>query len=121
MMKQLIHVTSIIRIIAGWSLILGLLNVASGLLLNRSDELYVNRLGNQMLLWFFLVISICFGIGFFLSAYGLWVYKSWGRTLFLWLIVAWAALNIASLAGSAEQRTISELVVNVFRFAVTAL
>src|SRR5262245_45698101 len=74
-----------------------------------------------MLLWFFLVMTICFGIGFFLSAYGLWFYKSWGRILFLWLIVAWAALNIASLAGSADQYTIGELSVNIFRFVITAL
>jgi hypothetical protein len=38
-----------------------------------------------------------FGLGFAVSAYGLWQRYNWGRILFLWLIVSWSGLNLFAI------------------------
>ena len=104
-----------------WALILGILNLANLLILTLAVELYTDQYGNQMQVWLIFGMDIVFGVGFFLSAYGLWTYQSWGRTLFLWVITIWAAFNIIGLALSVSQYGIGASIINITRYAVTLL
>ena len=120
-MKLFTSISGIVRIIACWAFVLGLLNLANILILTGAVELYTNEFGNQMQVWLILLLDIIFGLGFFISGYGLWTHKSWGRTLFLWFITAWAAFNIIGLVISIEQYDLGALVVNMLRFVITLL
>src|SRR5688572_22912209 len=121
MVKLITSIAGIIRIMAIWALILGILNLANSLILTLAVGVETNQDGNQMRIWLGFGMGIAFGVGFFLSAYGLWTYQSWGRTLFLWVITAWAAFTIIGLGLSAGQYEVGALVVNIVRYAVTLL
>ncbi len=121
-MGKLITGTSgIIRIMAIWALVLGILNLANSLILTLAVGLETNQESQQMRIWLGFGMGIAFGVGFFLSAYGLWTYQSWGRTLFLWVITIWAAFTIIGLGLSVGQYEIGAIVVNIARYLVTIL
>lgn len=121
-MKLITSTGGIVRIMAAWSLILGVLNLMNLLILVMlAAGLETNQVPNQMQVWLSFGLNVIFVVGFFLSGYGLWRYQGWGRTLFLWIITAWAVFNIISLALSGGQYSFGALAVNILRFVVTLL
>jgi hypothetical protein len=110
-----------IRIIAAWAAILALLAFVNLLILVNSVELYSNQSGNQLQVWLIFSFNIAFGLSFGAAAYGVWQEQNWGRLLFLWTIGGWAVFNILAILSSTGQLTVIELLLNVFRFAITLL
>jgi hypothetical protein len=121
MVKLITGTNGIVRIMAIWALILGILNLANSLILTLAVDLETNQDGNQMRIWLGFGMGIVFGVGFFLSAYGLWTHQNWGRTLFLWIITTWAVFTIIGLVLSMGQYEIEALIVNIARYVVTLL
>jgi hypothetical protein len=121
MLKLITSTAGIIRIMAIWALVLGILNLANSLILTLAVGLETDQADDQMRIWLGFGMGILFGVGFLLSAYGLWTYQSWGRTLFLWAITAWAAFTIIGLGLSVGQYETGALVVNIIRYVVTLL
>jgi hypothetical protein len=119
MMKLITTTNGIIRVIACWAFVLGLLSLAHTLTFSLAFDQYTSRFGSELLVWSLFLLDILFGLGFFISGYGLWLYKSWGRTLFLWLITAWVGFNIIGLLFLLGQYTASDLAINIIRFAIT--
>jgi hypothetical protein len=99
-----------ITVFAFWAAVLAFLALANIMVLSRAVELYGFEVENQGQVWLILIMNIIFGLGFAVSAYGLWKKRNWGRLLFLWFIVTWSAFNIVALfafdsaAGSLRMR-----------------
>lgn len=56
--------------------------------------------------WTVFILNGLFGLGFAVSAYGLWTRRNWGRLLFCGLLIVWAIFYIAALllpGGPASQ------------------
>ena len=110
-----------------WALILAMLAIANLLLLSQAVELYSDEAGNQSRVWLIFGLNVCFGLGFGLSAYGLWERRNWGRVLFLWCLVIWSGFNLAALFlprllfASVRDYSAGGLAANSIRFAVGLL
>lgn len=119
MVKLITSTNGIIRVIACWAFVLGILSLAHTLTFSLAFDQYVDRLGSPALVWSFFVMDIFFGAGFLFSGYGLWLYKRWGRALFLWLITAWTVFNIIGLLLLLGQYDAVSLLINIFRYTIT--
>ncbi len=80
-----------------WAAILAFLAFANVLLLSKVAELQESDPALQRQLWLIIFLNVGFGLGFALSAYGLWQRRNWGRTLFLWIVVIWSLVNVIAL------------------------
>ena len=113
-----------IRLIAIWAFVLAVIPFANLLLLTAAVEFYSNRYNNQTQVWIIFFLQVCFGIGFAISAYGLWRYQNWGRVLFLWASTIWFGVNLIVLFipdfifFSIRQYSTSELIWNGTRFFI---
>jgi len=87
-----------IRVFALWSLVLSILAVAHLLVLSAATETV--RVEAALPIWIISALNFFFALGFGVSAYGLWQHRTWGRTMFLVLIVFWSGFNFASLLMS---------------------
>ena len=112
-----------VRIFAAWALILAAVALVNILILTNSTELYSNEYGNQLVVWAIMLLNVGFGAGFGVSAYGLWQQKKWGRLLFLWIIAAWAILNLVGLFVPflASRHTTFQLVGSTIRYGAALI
>ena len=109
-----------IRLFAVWAGVLTFLALARLLILTQSVELSSNAFGNQAAVWVIFGLNVSFGVGFGMSAYGLWMHHSWARNLFLWTIAIWAGFNIITIfiPGAYRQSSFGQQVLNGLRYAV---
>lgn len=70
------------------------------------------------------ILNIIFGVGFGASSYGLFRRQSWGRILFLWIILIWTGFNLLAIflfrpvLPSNSGLFIDNLFVSAVRFAL---
>lgn len=112
-----------VRIFAAWATLLATVALINILVLTNSIELYSNQYGNQAAVWLILLLNIGFSVGFGISAYGLWQQKQWGRSLFLWIIVGWAGLNLIGLfvPFMARQQTTTQVIGSTIRYGAALI
>src|ERR1041384_4171107 len=60
-LKLLTSISGIVRIIACWAFVLGMLNLASVLILIKAIEQYTNEYGDSRRVWVILGLGIVFG------------------------------------------------------------
>ncbi len=87
------------------------------LLLSKAVELAGDEFNNQPQIWLVFTLNILFGLVFGASAYGLWGRQSWGRILFLWVLVFWSGFDLISLFIG-NDNTIPAIIVGVLRVAI---
>ncbi len=111
-----------ILILTLWALVLTLLAVVNILWLtaiveNTNQEIEISRI------WLFFLLNTLFGLGFAVSAFGLWRLRNWGRLLFMGMIFIWAASYVLawliSLSNS-QPYSISELTLNFIPYLLGA-
>ncbi len=86
-----------IPIFSAWALVLAFVSVARMLLLSKAVELSGNQVGSPGQIWLVFGLNTIFAVGFMAGAYGLWTRQNWGRALFLYIIIGWAAFIIIAL------------------------
>lgn len=106
-----------------WAAVLALVAFARMLLLTKAVELYSNQFGTQSQVWMIFVINAVLGLGFAVSAFGLWRMDNWGRLLFLWIIGTWSLFNLIALFIAnplifKAQYSIDDVMVNGLRVAI---
>ncbi len=94
---------------------MALVAVARLLFLSGAVELTSNQFGTQTQVWVIFIFNAIFAIGFAGSAYGLWIRRSWGRILFLWVIGAWSVFNLVALLMTLDRYATSEFIINLLR------